>query len=243
MQSLTWSSHLKQEEIELFLPFGLEAIQGAHHTHPHQEVAHEIFRYFWPLYKRKGREVICGNIGERLPLGKQIKIKMTLNFSFPPSRSLKKFYEGLRRAGLIKKKKEKDIKHPFVFPIRRSWTFCQKTNLPKQNFLSFHERSWLQKKYARPIIVNFLFIVICCTRSSMYKTFEKITLYFVLSLYDKDRFIFTIYFYIICLAFVFVEPVFFTIVRKNFSIRDQIIKGHAAFWGRFLQYGRMTMNK
>ena len=63
----------------------------------------------------------------------------------------------------------------------------------------------------------------------MYKTFEKITLYFVLPLYDKDRFIFTIYFYIICLAFVFLEPVFFTIVGKNFSIRDQIIKFHAAF--------------
>ena len=134
MQSLTWSSHLKQEEIELFLPVGLEAIQGAHHTHPHQEVAHEIFSYFWPLYKRKGREVICSNIGERRPLGKQIKIKRTLNFSFPPSRSLKKFYEGLRRAGLIKKE-GKGHKAPLRLPHSKIVNILSK-NKPAKTELS-----------------------------------------------------------------------------------------------------------
>ena len=59
----------------------------------------------------------------------------------------------------------------------------------------------------RPIIVNFSFIVISWTWSSMRheviiwlfgKIFEKITtLCFVISLYDKNRFIFSIYFYII----------------------------------------------
>ena len=41
------------------------------------------------------------------------------------------------------------------------------------------------------------------------------------------------------------EPVFFTIVGKNFffSICDQIINFHAAFWGRFLRCGQVTMNK
>ena len=45
---------------------------------------------------------------------------------------------------------------------------------------------------------------------------EKITtLCFVHSLYDKNRFIFTIYFYILS-CFVFLEPVLFTIVGKKF---------------------------
>ena len=69
------------------------------------------------------------------------------------------------------------------------------------------------KTFIRPIIVHFSFIVISCTRNSMRssmrheviiwlfgKLFEKITLCFVLSLYDKNRFIFTIYFYIVCLV-------------------------------------------
>ena len=70
----------------------------------------------------------------------------------------------------------------------------------------------------RPIIVNFSFIVISCTWSSMWhaviiwlfgKIFEKLkTLCFVLSLYDKNKY------YLFC--FVFVEPVFFTIVWKKF---------------------------
>ena len=69
----------------------------------------------------------------------------------------------------------------------------------------------------RPIIVNFSFIVISCTWSSMWhaviiwlfgKIFEKLTtLCFVLSLYDKNKY------YLFC--FVFVEPVFFTIVWKK----------------------------
>ena len=70
----------------------------------------------------------------------------------------------------------------------------------------------------RPIVVNFSFIVISCTWSSMWhaviiwlfgKIFEKLkTLCFVLSLYDKNKY------YLFC--FVFVEPVFFTIVWKKF---------------------------
>ena len=69
----------------------------------------------------------------------------------------------------------------------------------------------------RPIIVNFSFIVISCTWSSMWhaviiwlfgKIFEKLkALCFVLSLYDKNKY------YLFC--FVFVEPVFFTIVWKK----------------------------
>ena len=70
----------------------------------------------------------------------------------------------------------------------------------------------------RPIVVNFSFIVISCTWSSMWhaviiwlfgKIFEKLkALCFVLSLYDKNKY------YLFC--FVFVEPVFFTIVWKKF---------------------------
>ena len=56
--------------------------------------------------------------------------------------------------------------------------------------------------FIRPIIVNFSFIVISCTRSLMQHAviiwlFGKNNL----SLYDKNRFIFTIYFYIVCLLY------------------------------------------
>ena len=72
---------------------------------------------------------------------------------------------------------------------------------------------------------------------------EKITLCFVLPLYDKNRFIFTIFilFVLFCIpgtcVFYNSWKIFF------FSICDQIINFYAAFWGRFLQCGRVTMNK
>ena len=86
--------------------------------------------------------------------------------------------------------------------------------------LGYHTRKSLKTwcNNIRPIIVNFSFIVISCTWSSMWhaviiwlfgKIFEKLkTLCFVLSLYDKNKY------YLFC--FVFVEPVFFTIVWKKF---------------------------
>ena len=126
---------------------------------------------------------------------------------------------------------------PFVILISRN--FIQRNKLYRSHNLEhFHGSYWEQKviifvdvllkkaahaqpgyhtrkslktwcNNIRPIIVNFSFIVISCTWSSMRhaviiwlfgKIFEKITLCFVLSLYDKNRFIFTIYFYIICLV-------------------------------------------
>ena len=57
---------------------------------------------------------------------------------------------------------------------------------------------------------------------------------FCFSLYDKNRFIFTIL--ILFELFVFQEPVFFCNSWKKifFSICDQIINFHAAFLGRLL---------
>ena len=86
-----------------------------------------------------------------------------------------------------------------------------------------------QNWIVRPIIVNFSFIVISCTRSSMRhvviiwlfgEIFERITTFcFVLSLYDKNRFTFTIYLFLYCLScFVFLEPVFLIIIWKNFFL-------------------------
>ena len=73
---------------------------------------------------------------------------------------------------------------------------------------------------------------------------EKITLCFVLSLYDNNRLIFTIYFYIIWLVLHSWNLFFYTSCRKIFfSIRDQIINFHAALWGRFLRWRRVTMNE
>ena len=135
---------------------------------------------------------------------------------------------------------------PFVILISRN--FIQRNKLYRSHNLEhFHGSYWEQKviifvdvllkkaahaqpgyhtrkslktwcNNIRPIIVNFSFIVISCTWSSMWhaviiwlfgKIFEKLkTLCFVLSLYDKNKY------YFFC--FVFVEPVFFTIVWKKF---------------------------
>ena len=79
------------------------------------------------------------------------------------------------------------------------------------------------------IFTNKQTVLLQCMGKIMF-TIEIITmLCFVLSLYDKNRFILTIYFCIIC--FVFQEPVFFTIVwgKFFFSICDQIINFHVAF--------------
>ena len=124
--------------------------------------------------------------------------------------------------------------------LRRSNQFC---------------RTYLGSCFFRSIIVNFSFIDISCIRSSMRhavliwlygKIFEKVTtLCFVLSLYDKNRFIFTIYFYIICFVLYSWNLCLLQLLEKIvfFSIRDQIINIHAAFWGRFLRCGRVTMNE
>ena len=143
---------------------------------------------------------------------------------------------------------------PFVILI--SWNFIQRNKLYiSHNLEHFHGSYWEQKviifvdvllkKAAHvqpgydtrkslktwcnnisPIIVNFLFIVISCTWSSMWhvviiwlfgKIFEKITmLCFVLSLYDKNRFIFTIYFYITCFVLYSCNLCFLQLLEKKF---------------------------
>ena len=81
---------------------------------------------------------------------------------------------------------------------------------------------------------------------------EKITTWcFVFSLYDKNRFIFTIYFHYLIFTILFVlfcilgTCVFYNSWKIFFflPIHDQIINFHATFWGRFLWCGRVNINK